>query len=64
MSAFPSRRYRVLAVETRTLETFVAAKSADKAKRQATDLWFKAGDKTFKVQECTFDVVLVGQGYR
>lgn len=59
MSAFPSRRYRILAIETRTLEAYVEAKSADSAREQAAKVWDSAGDEAFRIKECAFDVVVV-----
>ena len=59
MSALPLRRYRVLGVETRTLRTFLDAKSSAEAHTQAVELWDQEGDEAFESMECNFDVVFV-----
>ena len=59
MSAFPLRRYRILAIETRTLMAYVEAKSANSARKQAEKVWDSDGDEPFRIKECTFDVVNV-----
>jgi hypothetical protein len=59
MSALPLRRYRVLATETRTLQTFVEATCAARAQAEAAELWDETGDEAFRIKECRFDVVLV-----
>jgi len=61
MSALPLRRYRVLATETRTLRTFVNAKSAAQARAQAVEPWNQDGDESFTVAEANFDVVFVAK---
>ena len=59
MSALPSRRYRILAIETRTLEAYVEAKSAGSARKQAAKVWDSDGDEPFRIKECGFEVVIV-----
>ena len=61
MSALPLRRYRILATETRTLRTFVDAKSAAQAHAPAVELWDHDGDESFKVMEANFDVAFVAK---
>lgn len=59
MSALPSRRYRILAIETRTLETYLDATTAGRAEEQAAEWWDADGEESFEVKECSFDVVFV-----
>ena len=59
MSAFPSRQYRVLSIERRTLVTLVHAKSAGDAEKKAAKLWDKTRDESIEVTESDFEVIFV-----
>ncbi len=60
MSAFPSREYRVIVVETVTRIVTVAATSRDAAERKARKLWYE-GDQSLAIKECCIDDLILDE---